>query len=51
MQSSNYLTNNQHLTVNIKIRSLEGDTVFLLLALTRLVRSAFFSRYHVTGYI
>jgi len=43
MQSSNYLTNNQHLTVTIKIRSLEGDTVFLLLALTRLVRSAVFS--------
>lgn len=43
MQSSNYLTNNQHLTVNIKISSLEGDTVFLLLELTRLVRSAFFS--------
>lgn len=35
---------------NIKIRSFESDTVFLLLALTRLVRSALFPCYHVTGY-
>lgn len=43
MQSSNYLTNNQRVTVNIKIRSLEGETAFLFLALTSLVCSALFS--------
>lgn len=40
MQSSSYLTNNQRVTANIKIRSLEGETAFLLLALTSLVHAA-----------